>query len=249
MSAPTPVPYRPEIVGHRGAAGLEPENTLPAFRRAVQLGVEWVELDVRLTADDHPILLHDERLDRTTSATGLVSEVTLQQLRDLTPGGPQVPTLAEALAILGPDTRCLIELKRDDGREPELVRAAVTAVADAGLEARVRLISFQESLLVEARRQAPHLARGIIGGRDLELLFATAERQECIAIHPNQALLVDGLADRCARARLRLNAWTANDAPSLRRLAAFHVQEITTDFPDLAHQILVELGVRTRNRR
>src|SRR5437016_7408190 len=92
--------FRPEIVGHRGAAGLEPENTLPSFRRAVELGVEWVELDVRLTADGHPVLLHDEALDRTTTATGPVAAVTLDTLRSIRASGHPIPTLPEALAAL-----------------------------------------------------------------------------------------------------------------------------------------------------
>src|SRR5947209_15225062 len=113
--------FRPEIVGHRGAAGLEPENTLPSFRRAMELGVEWVELDVRLTTDGWPVLLHDVLLDRTTDATGPVSAITLEALRGVRSGGHPIPTLSEALDALGPATRCLVELKRDDAREAEQV--------------------------------------------------------------------------------------------------------------------------------
>jgi glycerophosphoryl diester phosphodiesterase len=250
-------PYRPSIVGHRGAAGLAPENTIPSFQRAIVLGVEWVELDVRLTADGHAVLLHDERLERTTSGTGLVAELTLGQVRavEVRPhggsaagaaaGAPvRIPTLTEALHAITPPTRCLVELKRDDAREVQLVRATVEAIAAAGMAERVRLISFQESLLVEALRQAPDLPRGIISGRDLDFLFVAAERQRCVAIHPSASLLVDGLADRCARARLHLNTWTVNDAAAIRRAAEFRADEITTDFPDIADATLSELGCR-----
>jgi glycerophosphoryl diester phosphodiesterase len=236
--------YRPQIVGHRGAAGLAPENTVSSFRLAVELGVEWIELDVRLTADGHPVTLHDEQLDRTTNGTGRIAETTLDALRRLDARGAPVPTLAEALAVLGPATGCLIEQKRDDTREPALVRAAIEAVEAASIAGRVRLISFQESLLAECRRQAPQLPRGIIGSRSLDELFTIAGRQRCVAIHPLFALLTDDLADRCADAGLRLNSWTANDSAVIRRLADLGVHEITTDFPDLAHQTLTGMGVR-----
>jgi glycerophosphoryl diester phosphodiesterase len=249
--------YRPALVGHRGAAGLVAENTIPSFRRAIEIGVEWVELDVRLTADGHAVLLHDERLDRTTSGSGSAAELTLEQVRAVevrSHGGTtagmtagealRIPTLAEALAAITPPTRCLVELKRDDARETELVQATLAAIHAAGIADRVRLISFQESLLAEALRQAPELPRGIISGRDLVFLFAAAERQRCVAIHPNASLLVGGLAERCARTDLALNTWTVNDAAAIRRAVEFRPDEITTDFPDLADATLTEIGCR-----
>jgi glycerophosphoryl diester phosphodiesterase len=257
MTAITSARLRPAIVGHRGATGLAPENTLPSIRRAVELGVEWVEVDVRLTADGHPVLLHDERLDRTTTGAGPVSEWTLERLGAVdircTAGGAadaagavapgvHVPTLAEALAALGPRAGCLIELKRDDEHEAALVTAVVAVVQAAGLAARVRLISFQESLLAECLRQAPELPRGIIGGRDLDELFALARRLGCVAVHPSLRLVAEDTAARCVGAGLRLNAWTANDVDEIRRLAALRVEEITTDYPNLAREVLGTFG-------
>jgi glycerophosphoryl diester phosphodiesterase len=249
--------HRPVIGGHRGAAGLAPENTVPSFRRAIDLGVAWVELDVRLTADGHPVCLHDESLDRTTSASGPVAAITLAELGTVvvhplpgaattdvvksTPTGVRVPTLDEALRAICPDAGCLIELKRDDARERDLVRAVIAAVEASACGVHVRLISFEESLLGEARRQAPQLPRGIIGSRDLDELFAAAERTECAALHAGLMLVEPGLADRCARAGLRLHAWTANDSATIRRLADLGVEEITTDFPDLAVETLAQL--------
>lgn len=254
---PDPNFYRPALVGHRGAAGLVPENTVPSFRRAIELGVEWVELDVRLTLDGHAVLLHDERLDRTTTGTGSVAELTLEQVRGVAvhsqagnaagvaaDATARIPTLAEALVAITPPTRCLVELKRDDAREPELVRRTVAAIHAVAMGDRVRLISFHESLLAEALRQAPNLPRGIISGRDLDFLFEAAERQRCVAIHPNASLLVPGLAERCAQAGLSLNTWTLNDAAAIRRAAEFRPDEITTDFPDIAHETLCEIGCR-----
>jgi len=102
------------VVGHRGAAGLEPENTLRSFRRAIELGVDLVECDVRLTADGAPVLLHDETLDRTTDGRGPVAGTTLEALRNLDAGkGERVPTLSEFLALISGRCGAHLELKAD----------------------------------------------------------------------------------------------------------------------------------------
>src|ERR671930_261980 len=101
------------VVGHRGCALLEPENTLRAFRRALELGCDYVETDVRFTRDGELILMHDETVDRTTS--GSVADLTFAELRALDAGqGEQVPTLAELLPLLRGRAQILCELKGED---------------------------------------------------------------------------------------------------------------------------------------
>src|SRR5205823_5593400 len=110
---------KPIIIGHRGAAGLAPENTVLAFRRAYELGVRTLELDVRLTADRMPAVIHDVTVDRTTNGTGRVHELTLPEIQALDAGRrfgveASVPSLAEALTAVPIDARWLIEMKRDE---------------------------------------------------------------------------------------------------------------------------------------
>src|SRR6266511_3945699 len=100
------------VVGHRGAAGLEPENTLRAFRRGIELGVDYVECDVHLTRDGHLAVIHDETVDRTTDGHGPVAGFSLEELRRLDAGqGERIPTLEEVLATTRGHVRLLIELK------------------------------------------------------------------------------------------------------------------------------------------
>jgi glycerophosphoryl diester phosphodiesterase len=280
-----------KIVGHRGAAGRAPENTLASFRRAWELGAAMVEMDIRLTADGHAVLLHDATLDRTTSGSGPLAACTLAQVRALDAGsrfdpefaGERVPTLAEALDLppqppspqgngespfevsplpsqgggaggvgrpadrtesrrTSQGTFWLIELKAGDD-PARLVERAFAAIQQAGAEARVRLISFDEAMLAEARRQAPAIPRGMIAGRrDGAVLLAAAGRQECVAVHPAMALLTPDFLAAARAAGYLVNTWTINTPDDLARVAALGPDEITTDYPDLAVTALRQAG-------
>ncbi|MGH2352028.1 MAG: glycerophosphodiester phosphodiesterase, partial [Chloroflexota bacterium] len=125
----------PLIVAHRGASGLAPENTLAAFRLALDLGAPAVECDVHLAADGAPVVIHDPRVDRTTSGSGDVRALTLDHLRRLDAGSwfsarfaaERIPTLDETLAVCTGRARVFVELKVGGG--PPLVDAALQAIA------------------------------------------------------------------------------------------------------------------------
>lgn len=162
------------VVGHRGAAAVAPENTLSAFRLAIEHGVDFVETDVQLTADGVPVLMHDPRVDRTTSGVGPIAGYSLEQLRALDAGswfapefaGEQVPTLQEFTELLRPsNTRAFIELKGEwTGEDVSLV---LTLLREQRLTMRVMLASFEPSVLEELRKQAPDFAR-ILLTRELD---------------------------------------------------------------------------------
>jgi glycerophosphoryl diester phosphodiesterase len=283
------------VVGHRGAAGRAPENTRAAFRLGWELGADMVELDVRLTADGHPVVLHDATLDRTTNGTGPVAERTLAEIQALDAGarfgpafaGERVPTLTEALVVdLSPSpslvvnpspvpslgvnpspgpspkrggelepwsggaagdagsTRWLIELKQGDGPPERLVERAMAAIEAAEAAAIVRLISFDESLLAEALRRAPSIPRGIISGSDAAFLLAVAERLKCVAVHAAGALLTPEFVAAAHAVGWAVNTWTLNSADQIRGAACLGVDEITSDFPDVAVAVLQEMGLR-----
>jgi glycerophosphoryl diester phosphodiesterase len=234
----------PIIIAHRGASGLAPENTLPAFERAYSLGVRCMELDVRLTRDGWPVVIHDATVDRTTDGSGAVAELALAEIRALDAargwgGGAGVPLLAEALGGLPEDTRWLVELKPEERRAAELVEAALAAVAESGCGERVRLISFQASLLGLARERAPGMALGALTARDLAGGLAVAVQYGCEAVLPEVGMIDAEAVTRCRSAGRRIAGWTANTVAQIARLAALGVDEIITNFPDVALQ---ELG-------
>ena len=154
------------LFGHRGAMNEAPDSTLEGFRHALALGLDAVEFDVQLTADNELIILHDNTLDRTTNASGPVSDRTLAELRDLNaraqftdwPESCVIPTLAEVLDVVGGMAELLVEIKRDTPARLEIVvPATIALLQERGVLDRVRLSSFDPIALEIAHRVAPDL--------------------------------------------------------------------------------------------
>lgn len=220
---------RPWIIGHRGCAGLAPENTVAAFRRAVGLGIDAVECDVHLTADDRLAVIHDARTDRTTGTPGRVAELTMDQLQALDAGGGQpVPELAEVLAVTtAAGCHVIVELKAPGTPAP-----ALAAVAAHGQRANTTFISFDLDLLAEVRQLDPTARTGALfsrpgpGAADQAVAVGAAVLDLHFA-----ALTPQQLAGARAHG-LAVWAWTPNSEAELRQALAARPDGITTDFPD-----------------
>ena len=131
------------IMGHRGAAALEPENTLRSIERAVEIGVDAVEIDVRLSKDRELVVIHDSTVDRTTNGSGPVSGYSLDDLKKLDAGGGQtIPTLQEVMELIGHEVKLVIELK-----EEETERMVVELIKRNNLDDNVYVISFWHELV------------------------------------------------------------------------------------------------------
>ena len=132
------------VIGHRGAPTEAPENTLAAFRKALEIGAVAVELDVRLTADDHLVIMHDDTVNRTTGGTGLVAEMSLEQVRRLRVGGEPVPTLREALEAVTPRGEAMLDLKVSGPpeRRRELVEKTTAVIEDLRCAESARFLMY-----------------------------------------------------------------------------------------------------------
>lgn len=242
-------------IAHRGAREVAPENTLPAFLRAAELGADGVELDVQLTADGVPVVFHDSDLARITRTSGRLADHNLAQLRDLDAGrafaaewaGTRIPTLAEVFDALDPRMRVNVELKADlsapaAGTGP-LADAVISAVRDAGAERRVIISSFNPLALRAIRRRAPDLLLGYLYAPDLPLPLAKGWLARPIigphdARHPHYSM-VDSAYMRWARRRgYRVNVWTVNELDDMRRMRDLGVDAIISDRPDLVQDVL-----------
>jgi glycerophosphoryl diester phosphodiesterase len=227
------------LVGHRGARGEAPENTIAGFAHARAVGVDRLELDVRLSADDRLVVVHDETVDRTTAATGPVAGFTAAELAGLDARGscldwPErvgIPTLDEVLEAIG-GCDLAIEVKRDAPARLERVCALlVGAIGRHGIADRVRVSSFEASALEAVRRLAPDLPRVYIARYD-----APGDLETALALGCAQAdvPLASGSADvvRAAHARgLGVCGWLGNTPEDVRALVAWGVDAITTDYP------------------
>lgn len=222
------------VIGHRGASGDYPENTLPAFDAALAQGADALEFDVRLSADGVPVVIHDATVDRTTGASGAVSGFTAGELAAQDAGGGAgVPTLGDVLDRY-PDTPCIIEIK-----EVRAARPAAEVVLGCGAASRVLVGSFEHAALRPF--SSPPFARSA-SRRETALCWVAsragvawpvpAVRAFTVPERHGRLTVVDPAFVRAARKRGRpVHVWTVDDAATARRLRAMGVAGIITDCP------------------
>ncbi|MGF1562172.1 MAG: glycerophosphodiester phosphodiesterase [Geminicoccaceae bacterium] len=234
----------PKVIGHRGAAGLAPENTLASIRKAAAFGARWVEFDVKLSADGVPILMHDDTLRRTTNGRGKVAATAWAALQQLDAGGwfddpykgEPIPSLEAALALLA-DLRLSanIELKPCKGRESETAFKALQVVkASWPADLPPPLISsFARESLIAAREVAPELPRALLVGRVPRNPAPLLAELGCSALNPAADHLTSGRVAALKEAGITLFAYTVNDPSFVASLQHWGVDGVFTDRPDL----------------
>lgn len=243
------------VVAHRGAGAVAPENTMEAYRLAVEMGADAVELDVHLTADGKLVLMHDEAVERTTDLTGSIASMTLKRLRTADAGygfeapdssfpfrgrGLKVPTLAEVLKWLPDGVGLVVEVKARAATEPTIAALRGSRVRAAGA---VSLISFDEQVIEEARALDPEIPTGylLVPSQPIEPALIYAVEHGHAAVHPWEGDL--GLNPEpllsLARAYGRLiGCYVVNDPGRMQLLAAHGLWGFVTDAPDVGRQAI-----------
>jgi len=232
----------PRIIGHRGAKRTSPENTLGGIRQAKKEGADWVEFDVKLTADSRAVLIHDETVDRTTDGKGLVRQMSLADLRRLDAGvrfgpawrGERIPTLVEALGLMVElDMGFNLEIKPCPGREAETARVALADVARHWPEDRPAPVisSFKPASLAAAREAAAHLPRGFLAEVLPPDWLARMTELECRTVHPSWRALSRAQVAAVKAAGYPLLVWTVNEPARARELVSWGVDSLITDCP------------------
>jgi glycerophosphoryl diester phosphodiesterase len=216
------------------------------LRKAKALGCRWVEFDVRLTADSRPVLLHDNRLERTTNGRGRASALPLAVIRRHDAGswfhssfsGERVPTLEEALMLLAElGLGANVELKAARGKEAATgaVVAELLARTWSGDPEHLLISSFQRAALAAAQDRAPHIARGILFRHIPENWRSIAAGLGCVTIHADQQRLRPAVLSEIRRAGYPLLAYTVNDPERAKSLFDFGVKSVFSDVPDRLH--------------
>ncbi len=257
---------RPRLFAHRGASGTLPENTLEAFRQGLVAGADRLELDVHRTADGHVVVFHDETLERTTNATGLLRDRTLAELQELDAGyrfeddagghpfrgkGLRIPTLAEVLREF-PDTPLNVEVKHDEGATVE----AYFAVLDAH-DARERVLSaaFEDHILERIRSVAPAAVTSLSAGEVAEFVGRCLTGSFDGYTPPGKALQVppehEGIeivTPTFVRSAhdlgMEVHVWTINEEAEMERLLDLGVDALMSDFPARAAAVYRRRGLR-----
>ena len=229
-------------IAHRGASGECPENTLAAFRRAIEQSAGMIECDLQLTADGHVVVCHDWTVNRTTGGEGRVGELSLAQLRALDAGswrgprfaGERIPTLEELLDLAIPRTQLNLELKCRDGAEAahRLAMAVLAAVSQRdGLDA-VIFSSFDADALEAVRDVSPYAQIGILWSvPPFDLAWEIAQDLGAVALHPAVESVTPEVVEAAHEHGLAVYVWTVNDLDQMIALARMGVDGIFSDVP------------------
>jgi len=215
-------------IGHRGARAYEPENTLRSFRKAMELGVDAVELDVRRTKDGKVVVIHDAKVDKTTNGKGSVSELTLNEIKQLvTEKGEKVPTLEEALDFLDRKVKILMELK-ETGFEKEVLRQ----IRERGLENNVVIVSFLEDALSKVREMDEEVETGLIYVRHKNPIKAALDLRASHLL-PLYRFTHTANVKKAHENGLKVIVWTINNPEEVPQYIKKGVDGIASDRPDI----------------
>jgi glycerophosphoryl diester phosphodiesterase len=247
-------------IAHRGGSRLAPENTLAAFRNALTLPVDAVELDVQMSRDGYPIVFHDNTLKRVTDGEGNILDLDFGYLRSLNaaahfPGGwptaEQMPTLREVLDLVSGRVQVQIEIKtsqRDGvyGRYPQIVEAVVDEVRATGMLQQAVIISFDWPMLLAVKVLEPTLATGAIVSDNawkpdaedtLDTLVQQIKPLGCEWIALDHKLFTADMPAVLHKHGFQLGLWTVNTLEQLRYFAEAGVDALTSDQPDFFAQL------------
>jgi len=224
------------VVAHRGASTTAPENTLPAITAAADAHADYVEIDIRMSSDGVPVVIHDSTVDRTTDGTGAVSALTLAELQRLDAGswfseeyaGTRIPTLAQVLALTA-DARLSIVIEYKGRWTPAAISTTVDQISAADLTGQVITQSFDEKTVENISTVAPDLFVGWLTDRIDASIVRTAQRIGADAVNPRTTTL-RGLA-RAHEAKLRVFVWTRDADRDWEDLTAMGVDGIMTNTP------------------
>ena len=263
MTHPFFAPPVPRLIAHRGSAGTHPENTLAAFRAAVEAGAEMVELDLWLAADGVPVAIHDETCGRTTGCRDRVASLRAVELAALDAGyvfspdrgrsrpfrgaGHGVPTLRDVFTAL-PGIRLVLEVKTAD---PAIDAPLAEQLREAGAESRVLLASESGPVLRRLRSSFPGIPTSV-GSDEVRAFLRGGSRalpEDALALQvPPRALwrrlVTRRFVEEAHRGGREVHVWTVNEAAAAARLLDLGVDGIITDFPERILRLYRERGLR-----
>ncbi len=215
-------------IGHRGARAYEPENTLRSFQKAIELGVDAVELDVRKTKDNEIVVIHNVDVNKTTDGSGSVSDFTLEEIkRFVTEKGEKIPTLTEVLDSVGKRVKVLVELK-----ETGIEEQVLGLIRQKGLIEKVVIVSFHEDALRKVRELDGEVATGLIYVRHKNPIQAALELKAEYLLSLYRFTHSANIK-KAHEKGLKVIVWTINNEEEVAEYRKKGVDGIATDRPDI----------------
>ena len=227
-------------IGHRGASGTHPENTMAAFQRAIDLGAHGLEFDVHRSADGHLVVIHDATMERTTTGTGLIMALSLQEIKRADAGikmgaeyaGERVPTLRELIQQTPSGVLLFLELKAGSIRYPGIEGELVRLIREEGAEGRIHISSFDHKALRQIHELAPDLSLAMLTVCNHLDPVAMAREIGAKSIHPKWEFVTRDLVEQAHAAGMTVIAWSVNEPMFIGMMKQCGVDGIMSDFPD-----------------
>lgn len=210
-------------IGHRGAKGHAPENTLISFQKALALGVDMIELDVHLSKDNIPVVIHDSTVNRTTIAKGKTTDFTAKELQNL-----GIPTLEDVFNLVQNQCEINIEIKVF-----EATKAVLDLVSISSFDTeKIIISSFDWNALQEVRFHHETIRIGVLTETNLDLALAFAKFIKAYSIHPYFHLLTVENTNKIKDKEFKIFPWTVNEPEDITFVKSLQIDGIITDFPE-----------------
>ena len=221
-----------EIVGHRGAPGQAPENTLLSFERAIKIGVDWIEFDVRRSGDGVLVVIHDENVDRTTDGSGRVRDLSFCELERLDAGnGHRIPSLQQVIDLARGRVRMDIEIKEEGIEE-----GVVNTIMENGIEMQCMVSSFSYGSIKKAKELCPALMTAAIMDRipaDVEKCFNMLLGIDARILMLSKKIAVEPFIEEARRRGFTIGIWNVDTATEIERYAAMSPEYLCSNYPEL----------------
>jgi len=238
-----PHPERPLVFAHRGAKAVAPENTIPAFLKAIEMGADGVELDVQFSADGALVVIHNMTLDETTNGHGRVTAHTLEELKELDAGswfspefaGTRLCTLEEALDAIGDRLLINIEMKSFSMGDDGMAEQVAEIIQRRDLYDQVIVSSFNPFALRRLKKADSRIETGLLYAPDLPIYLSRAWLRPWArpdALHPEYVMVDEAYMRWAQKKGYPVNVWTVNEPEDMRRMIDLGVNIIITDYPD-----------------
>ena len=250
-----------KVISHRGANLEAPQNTLPAFEKAIEIVVDGFETDIHLTKDGVPVVCHNYTIDETSSGTGDIKDMTYEQLLEYDFGswfhdkfkGTKIPTVEEFLCLCeSADIEIMnTEIKPPRDGNMEIVAKTIEAVKAHGLFDKLLISSFDSNVLVECKKIDPNCKTGFLYAPNKaffykEMLFGYvkfAKKIKADYLHPHYFSVTKSFVKNLHKNGIKVNVWTVDDPKIATKLIKYGVDGLITDLPAMANELVAKYDV------
>ncbi len=226
------------MIAHRGASAYETENSLIAIKKAIELNADRIEIDVRITSDDEIIVMHDEKINRTTKGFGLVNKMSFAEIKKIKIKHTDefVPTLQEVINVVKGKCKLNIEIKELKATDKTVELIKMNQIVDETI-----VSSFSKEILFRLKELSPKIKRALLYSKPKGVISA-AKELELYSIHPFHQTLTKRIVNSAHELEIKINSWGAYNRKSVLRLITLGVDGIITNDPLLYEK---KLGIST----